>query len=365
MTIMTMWPINPPVEKVQTVLLNLLCSGLIVLGVGVFSHPGSASAEIPSTRSTRTVTDAVGRVVVVPTTVVRVGTIGPVPVLDSLILALGKGDTIVSGLPTFAQSARYKYLRTFLPQTVRQPPIQTGAGAPNIEMLLALRPDVIVVMDRGIVEQLARYGVPVVTVLWREPDDIKRSMRLLGEIFNAQPQADAYLSYVEATMARVDAEVADIPEKHRTRVLYCSPGAMSQPHLIADWWIGKAGGISVTAGPRFGESFAFSMEQVFKWNPQVILVPTPRDVEEIYRDQRWSTIEAVRSRRIYTVPIGAHSWGNRTAEQPLTVLWAAKTLYPDRFADLDVPVEAQEFYRKFFGVTLSHQDMIEILSGIP
>lgn len=62
-------------------------------------------------------------------------------------------------------------------------------------------------------------------------------------------------------------------------------------------------------------------------------------------------------------PIGAHVWGNRTVEQPLTVLWAAKHLYPEEFKDLNLEREVMSFYATIFGYPLSLEQAQDILSG--
>ena len=61
--------------------------------------------------------------------------------------------------------------------------------------------------------------------------------------------------------------------------------------------------------------------------------------------------------------MGAHTWAHRTVEQPLTVLWAAKTLHPEVLADMNLQAEVQQFYTTFFGVTLSEAQVQEILDG--
>lgn len=320
-----------------------------------------AYTAIEAEPRTRAVTDAVGRVVTVPTTVTRVATIGPAPVLDSLILALGKGSTIVSGLPPFAQTTRYRFLQRFLPGLAQQTAIQSGLGAPNIERLFMLRPDVIFVMDRAMAEHLSQFGFAVVTLQWTKTEDVKYSIRVLAEIYGVTEQAEAYLSYFDQTIALVQQAVSTFPEGQRTKVLYCSPRAMSQPHLIAEWWIQQAGGLSVTRGPRLGEVLTFSMEQVLHWNPEVILVPSKDEIAHLYGDSRWSAVEAIRHRQVYALPVGAHAWGNRTSELPLTVLWAAKRLYPDFLPGLDMAAEAQRFYRQFFGVQLSTEEVQDLL----
>jgi iron complex transport system substrate-binding protein len=61
--------------------------------------------------------------------------------------------------------------------------------------------------------------------------------------------------------------------------------------------------------------------------------------------------------------VGAHTWAHRTVDQPLTILWAAKTLHPELCADMNLPAEGQHFYTTFFDVTLSETQVQEILDG--
>ena len=72
---------------------------------------------------------------------------------------------------------------------------------------------------------------------------------------------------------------------------------------------------------------------------------------------------AVKSGKVYVVPVGAHTWSNRTAEQPLTVLWAVETFHPGRLKDLNLAAEAKRFYRDFFDHDLADAAVTEILSG--
>jgi iron complex transport system substrate-binding protein len=69
------------------------------------------------------------------------------------------------------------------------------------------------------------------------------------------------------------------------------------------------------------------------------------------------------NKRVYMIPQGAHNWGNRTIEQPLTVLWAAQTIYPDLFKDVDLLNEVKGFYQRFFNANLTDDQVREILSG--
>ena len=47
-------------------------------------------------------------------------------------------------------------------------------------------------------------------------------------------------------------------------------------------------------------------------------------------------------------PILAHVWGNRTVEQPLTILWMMNKLYPKLMPEATLKEEIRKFYATFF-----------------
>jgi iron complex transport system substrate-binding protein len=217
-------------------------------------------------------------------------------------------------------------------------------------------------MTRPLVDVMRRHHLPVVFLAWRASDDVKTAMRLLGEVFDKPAVAERYAAYFDGVVARVAAAVAQAGARRPT-VLYLSAATLEQPHLIAEWWITAAGGTSVTNDGRSTESKKFTLEQLFAWDPDVLILNSPSDRQIIARDERFRRLKAVANRQIYLIPVGAHTWAHRTSEQPLTVLWAAKTLHPEIFADMNLQAEVQNFYTTFFGVTLSETQVQEILDG--
>src|SRR5262249_28404490 len=161
-------------------------------------------------------------------------------------------------------------------------------------------------------------------------NDVKKLMQLLGEVLNQPNIARQYSRYFEATEARVAEVVTHIPRAERPRVLYCNLSRLTQEQLIGEWWIETAGGRSVTNNGRSTESLTFSMEQLFAWDSDVLILATPEDLKEAYRDPRFGKLQAIARHRVYVAPTGAHLWANRTIEQPLTLLWAAKIFYPEQ-----------------------------------
>lgn len=313
----------------------------------------------------RIVEDMAGRAVRVPDTIRRVATIGPVPVLNSLVLATGKGATIANGLPPNLGGPRWKYQYLLIPGLEGRPVIQSPEGGPSVEDLLAQAPDAVLTMDRRTAEMAERVGLPALYLSWRKADEVKTVIGLLARLYGTPEAAVVYAQAFDGLLARVAARVAARPEAERPRVLYASLKRLTQPHLIAEWWIAQAGGRSVTDDGRAAESLTFSLEQLLAWNPEVLLVASPAEMAEAYADPRFAGLAAVRHRRVHVLPMGLHSWGNRTAEQPLTVLWAASVIHPGPFADFDLPTEVAAFYRTVFGFPLTPEMAAEILAGRP
>ena len=321
-----------------------------------------AAVHAQGSRATRQVTDMAGRVVRLPVRIERVVTLGSLPVLNSFVFTLGEGRTIVNGLADFARP-HWKYQTVFAPQLAGQPTMQLPNREPIAETILAASPDVVLTLHREAVDRLADLGIPVVYLAWREPEDVKACMRLMGEVFNKPQVARAYQQWFDGTLARVHQGLAGLAPAQRPRVLYLQPETLTQPRLIAEWWIPAAGGISLSDDGRRTESRSFSLEQLLLWDPEILILTTPQAVQQVRTDRAFAGLRAVRENKLHVVPVGAHTWSNRTAEQPLTVLWAARTFHPQRFAQWDLGAEARRFYADFFGTRLTDAQIAEILSG--
>jgi iron complex transport system substrate-binding protein len=325
--------------------------------------PTLASPAQAGEPGVRTVTDMAGRAVHLPAQIVRVVTLGSLPVLNSFVFTLGEGGAIVNGLADFGRNPHWKYQLVFAPHLATLPTMQHANRDPKLEAILLAKPDVVLTMHRASVDLLEQNRVPTVFLAWREPEDVKTCMTLLGDVFSKPAVADRYRQYFDDTLARVSARLRHVPSAAQPKVLYFNPATLTQPRLIAEWWIPAAGGVSVTQDGRAAESRTFALEQVLLWNPDILIVTAPEDVKRVYTDPTLRQLKSAQHKRVYVAPVGAHTWANRTAEQPLTVLWAAKLFHPELFADVDVPAEVKAFYREFFGHELTDTQVAEILSG--
>lgn len=348
-------------------------AGALALALAAYlwsAWPGVAAADEPPDCATgapraRSVVDAAGRTVVLPERIDRIATVGSVPVINGYLFALGAGGKIVNGLPPrFTRSDRWRLQSAIAPYLVDRPVLQGQTSSEvNPETLVALAPDLVITMDLLRTRTLETARIPVLYIAWRNASDIDTNMRILGRALDCMPRADDYLRYFDATMRRVRQTLENVAPHDRPRALYFNPGTMSTPLDIANWWIDAAGGRSVTAALATEGAAHYTHEQLLMWDPDVLIVNSPEQVQAVQSDERFSRLGAVRSGRVHATPIGAHSWGQRTIEQPLTVLWAAKRMHPGRFAQVDLENEVRTFYRRFFRYEIADDEVRWILAG--
>ncbi|MEG2717773.1 MAG: ABC transporter substrate-binding protein, partial [Eubacterium sp.] len=66
---------------------------------------------------------------------------------------------------------------------------------------------------------------------------------------------------------------------------------------------------------------------------------------------------------VYRNPQGIFQWDRFGSESALQVLWVAKTLYPDKFTDIDMKKETISFYKEYLNYDLSDEYADAILAG--
>lgn len=311
----------------------------------------------------RVITDMESRKVEIPKEIKSVATVGSVPVINSFVMCLGEGDKIINGLPDFVKMPKWKYQIVFAPNLKDKEVLQDQNKGPDVEKLLAAKPDVVLTMDKSTADTLDSKGIKTVVLNWKDVDDVEPLMTLLGEIFGKEDKAKEYAKYFNDTVKKAEDLTRNISEDKKITAMYTSVSDLSQPHLIAEWWIKAAGGVSVTDDGRIEETLTYSIEQLLDWNPDVIIVSNKKDIEELKNDDRLSTLKAVKNDKVYVTPTGAHVWANRTIEQPLTVLWTLNKLYPEKYSQEELVKDVGGFYKTFFNTELTEDQIQEIISG--
>jgi iron complex transport system substrate-binding protein len=355
--------------------LILLSAVILLIFIAVIASGCTATAQNPSQtpKNTKTITDMVGRTLDVPQNITRVLSTAPPTTIAVYVLAPDK-------LIGINFEANKQNGNVYMPAKYRALPNvggwfgkQTG----NFETFVSMDPDVILDGDVGVgnfrttlEERQQKFGaIPNVGVLdARNATQYDNSISYLGSLIGADEQAASLSEFYNRVLSTVTTRVSDIPEKEKVRVYYAEgpKGLQTDPSgSMHSELIEVAGGVNVadcalTAGMGMTP---VSMEQVTKWNPDVIIVGDPGFFGTIYNDTLWQAIPAVKNHRVYLVPQSPFTWFDRPpgVNRIIGIPWTAKILYPDKFRDVDMPALTKEFYSKFYHYDLTDNEVNTLL----
>ena len=326
----------------------------------------TAEAEKAAESSdTVTVTDMAGREVTLPAQINSIATFGSIGVINAFVELMGYGDKICNDMTaSFTKSDKWAMQYQFAPQIKGAPVLQNADGEIQMEEVLALNPDLCLVMSKDLIEPLESNGLNVVYFEWKKTDDVKEAVTLMGEALGQQEVAADYLAYFDSMVEEAGEKTKDLTDDTKKTVLYGNIDKLTQPHVIAEWWIKTAGGISVTenAWDSEGKNCTYTQEDLLKWNPDVFLTTDKKMKETLTSESLYSDIPAVKDDAIYCIPTVAHVWGNRTVEQPLTVFWTMHKLYPELETKEDLAEKISYFYSHFFKCELSDEQIDTIIA---
>lgn len=207
---------------------------------------------------------------------------------------------------------------------------------PNVESILALRPDVVFqwATSGDAIGVLERTGLPVLGMRAGSQEDLTGFITMLGQVAGNEPRAAAVLARQQAEKLRIEAAMSGVAESQRPRVLYFNRAAqilrVSGRKSHNEFYIRMTGGQNVA--DEKSTQITVTIEQVLAWNPQVILLGNfdaamPSD---IYADPRWQGVDAVKARRVYKFPLGGYRWDPPSQESALGWIWLAGLLHPER-----------------------------------
>jgi iron complex transport system substrate-binding protein len=316
------------------------------------------------------VTDMEGREVRLEAPARRVASL-PIPIPSTVIALDGSADRLVGMHPLALSSIREGILGQIFPQAARIPANITGAGfVPNIEALAATRPDLVIqwggqgndivapILNAGLTAMLIRYGTEA------------RTRRYQGDIATAIGQSArnrAHDEWRDRVQQPIEATSATIPEQRRPRVLYLQRAlsglivAGEDPEIYNHWTIELTGGRNAVRGLR--GAMPVNREQVARWDPEVILLNSfepELSARFIQDDPILSLTSAARSGRVYKMPLGGYRWDPPSQESPLTWMWLAMLLHPDRFS-FDLRAEMRAAYATLYNHALTDAEINEIL----
>ncbi|SHH97351.1 iron complex transport system substrate-binding protein [Sporobacter termitidis DSM 10068] len=327
------------------------------------SPSGNASpSQTPDSTGPRTITDMAGKEVTIPATVNKIADAWFAH--NEIAVMLGADSKIVA---TAMNEKTYPWLYLVGPGLSNA--LSTFGTDFNLEELVQKSPDIVFcsTSDKNI-EKLQSMGIPVVQLMFTSFDEMRKCVTLTGDILggDAVAKAAAYNDYLSGKLESIKAVTDKIAAADRPKVLHVtslSPLQVDGSDTIIDDWINVAGGVNAAASVKSNMQ-QVTMEQVIAWNPDVIIVGgNAGNSETLAKDPNWASIAAVQKGQVYQNPAGAFLWDRYGAEEALQIQWAAKTINPDLFKDLDIASEAKSFYKTFLNYDLTDDQVQKILTA--
>ena len=207
---------------------------------------------------------------------------------------------------------------------------------PNVEMIVALRPDLVVQgrVSKAMpaLERLEREGL---TVAMFAPEDFRGlfgTVARLGLLTGREAEARSLVSRLEAELAEVARRVAGRrPPRVFFEVRYHNLLAAGRGSIIDDI-ITRAGGVNVVQSS--GKLVPYSLEALLTADPEVYLIqqgPMNRSPEDIYSRPHFQELQAVKTRRVLVVDQSLFSRPGPRSTQAVARL--AAFLHPDAFQE--------------------------------
>ncbi|WP_022835494.1 ABC transporter substrate-binding protein [Salisaeta longa] len=270
-----------------------ICLLVVALwSAGCRAGDGSTEAATADT----TVTDALGRTVVLPQPVRRV--VSMAPNLTEIIVAAGAAHRLV-GVTTADD----------FPPTVVDALPAIQALPPNYEAIVQQRPEAVWATDQvntpRMAETLQGLGVPVYFFSFGSVDDVWAAIRTTGALLGTPAPAGAAADSLAARMDTLRQRMADVAQRPRVLVLIGDEtlyafGGSSYVHTL----VAAAGGQSITrtldaAAPTLSEAY------VLKQQPDVIIGAWGRSYDPnrlLKLHPTWDVVPAIRNNRVYSVP---------------------------------------------------------------
>ena len=287
-----------------------------------------------------------------------------------VVTMLGRGNDIVA----VVNGLKRDVMLTKICPSIGNAAVPRRNGALNIEELLRVRPDVVFIQspmgrNSSLCATLEKFDIPCLIVSYRSIRGQQEAVRIIGKAIGEEKKTREFLSYYNGALRRATDIARKIPQKGRKRIFHSinEPLKTDGPGMLSAELAARAATINVSVNKNLrlsGSDYFAGIEQVIKWNPDVILVNEEGVEEYILNSPRWSDIRAVQERRVYKMPTGISRWGHPgSLESPLALLWILKTVYPGYSGSINMSHETKYFYRSFFNLSLSEDEVKKVLGG--
>lgn len=250
-----------------------------------------------------------------------------------------------------------------LPELGRLPPTAAIEGfVPNIESLLEIGPDVVIQWMSEDIEPLERVGLTVVGWDCCTEEHRRDYITLTGYLTGRNEQAASILALQDASAEAMKARFGEMALEDRVTALYIDQFG-DQIRIIANGSQDLSlSGVTNAAADDTGQWWkTIDLEQLFAWNPDVILIPpyaqnlTP---QAFYDNPLLHGLNAVKNKRVYKIPAFAGS--PDAPEIYLSSPWLAVVAHGTGSTS-NLRGDIRHAYKTIYGIDVSDEQLAHVL----
>lgn len=356
-------------KYINAVILLFVVMLAVMLLQGCASNTISENIQSNTEHKTSvTVTDYFGREVTISQPVKRIAC--GYAYTGHVATMLGRGEDIVAVVDGLK---RDKVLTEIHPH-IKDLPVPFSSGAINIEELLSCNPDIVFLktdtaLNDSVTEKLNKLNIPYVVIDYYSIEEQIETFSIMGKVLGTEEKAEKYIEYYEKVIQATKKITDTIPENEKVN-LYHSVNEAVRTDLkdsISAEWIDITGAVNVSVNEELkisGDKSFATLEQIYLWDPDIIIANEAGVPEYILSNEQWSSLRAVKEKRVYQIPNGISRWGHPgSLETPMAILWTSKLLYPKYFEHINMEEETINYYSEFFNLELDKEQAAKILSG--
>ena len=341
---------------------------LVLCLISIFSLlvlAGCAQGEESS--ASRTVVDMKGNTVTLPDEVTKYCT-----VYSTSVPMIAMMDKDMENCVMYPKSGWFEYWEFEMQEGIADHAVQVNKREVTAEQIVESGTEVFFWSSgshQELVDSLTEMGIACVNVQVSNDEDFMKALEIICDVFGtdyARSQLEKYQSTYNEYREYTQEQVEKIPEEIKKSVLVIgnvdSLVGYGEHTYTGDW--AKMVGLNYISPSDDGaDQVNLTMEQIYEFDPDVIVANGIFDVEATYADPVWAVMRATQDEMLLSNPSVLDFWSMPTVEAPLQYIWALNKFYPEYAGELNPVDAAISFYKDFYDYEMSRTDAEAIVAG--
>ncbi|MGB9668468.1 MAG: ABC transporter substrate-binding protein [Thermosulfidibacteraceae bacterium] len=251
---------------------------------------GCKSLEFLKSKSEIKVRDLLGREIVLRGNPKRI--VSLVPSVTEILFLLGEGKRVV-GVTEFDD----------YPPEVKNIPRVGGFKYPNIELVVSLKPDVVVisnVVGKHVAQYFERLNIPTLVLDASNIDEMFYVIETLGRVTGRKDKAEEIIANFKEEIDKIKERTKNLKKKRVLHIASISENFVAGKGTFIDTLIEIAGGENIVDRPGW---IRLNLEEVVRRDPEIIITsPHAGRIEDLKKIPAYRDTTAIKEGKILILP---------------------------------------------------------------